>query len=99
MTWHQWHQTAEIESRIGLSSLLARSKASSDQGCQLISLARLGRGEKWNSVLTRSSVRRGWRAAKTGRGTPRPYKPDGCVLRCERTHAAGLSSQSCPESG
>src|SRR5713226_3463848 len=51
MTWHQWHHTAEIESRIGRSSLPASAKASSDQLCQPISAARLGRGEKWNSGL------------------------------------------------
>src|SRR2546430_11459976 len=50
MTWHQWHQTAEIDSRMGLSSAAATANASSDQGCHPISAARFGRGEKWNSL-------------------------------------------------
>src|SRR5580704_7044788 len=29
MTWHQWHQTAPISRRMGLSSARARAKASS----------------------------------------------------------------------
>src|SRR5207237_4456503 len=74
ITWHQWHQTAEIESRIGLSSLVARSKAASDQGCQLISPARLGRGEKWNSALTQPSLRRAGRPTRPGRG-PTGFPP------------------------
>src|ERR1700694_2745462 len=49
MTWHQWHQTAEMDSRIGRPASLVSSKALADQGCQLISAARLGRGEKWKS--------------------------------------------------
>src|ERR1700682_1269235 len=49
ITWHQWHHTAEMERRIGRPDCLASSKATADQGCQLISAARLGRGEKWNS--------------------------------------------------
>src|ERR1700674_5591053 len=49
ITWHQWHQTAEMESRMGRLLFFASSKAPSDQRCQLISAARLGRGEKWNS--------------------------------------------------
>src|SRR5258708_3084592 len=51
MTWHQWHHTADIESRMGRSSLPASAKASSDHPRHLISCARLGRGEKWNSGL------------------------------------------------
>src|SRR6266851_6337752 len=50
ITWHQWHQTAEMESRMGRPVCLASSKASCDHGCQLISEARFGRGEKWNSA-------------------------------------------------
>src|SRR5712691_5350304 len=34
MTWHQWHQTAPMSSRIGLSSALARSNAASPHSCQ-----------------------------------------------------------------
>src|ERR1700722_13900030 len=34
MTWHQWHQTAPISNRIGLSSLFARSKASGPHSYQ-----------------------------------------------------------------
>src|SRR6266851_4929852 len=59
MTWHQWHQTAEMESRMGRLVCLAFSKAASDQGCQLISAARFGRGEKWNSRPA-SSTRQGY---------------------------------------
>src|SRR5215472_101188 len=72
MTWHQWHQTAEIASRMGLSSALARSNASADHGCQWISSARLGRGEKWNSdspSLTPLSVRATPAASRRG-GSP-----------------------------
>src|SRR5690348_1232576 len=49
MTWHQWHHTAEMESRMGLPLSRASSNACFDQGCHLISDARFGRGEKWNS--------------------------------------------------
>src|SRR5712692_2208494 len=35
MTWHQWHQTAPMSSRIGLSSARARAKASSPHSYQL----------------------------------------------------------------
>src|SRR5579859_1775856 len=38
-----------MESRMGRPVLLASSKAPADHGCQPISAARLGRGEKWNS--------------------------------------------------
>src|SRR5438309_9725156 len=51
MTWHQWHQTAEMLSRIGLSLVRASSKAAASQGRQLISAARFGRGEKWKSLM------------------------------------------------
>src|SRR6267378_2544030 len=34
MTWHQWHQTAPISRRMGLSSDLARSNAASPHSCQ-----------------------------------------------------------------
>src|SRR5258707_162502 len=50
MTWHQWHQTAEIDRRMGRSRVAASPKAFSDHGRHLISLARLCRGEKWNSL-------------------------------------------------
>src|ERR1700674_4388569 len=33
MTWHQWHQTAPISSRMGLSSARARANASSPHSC------------------------------------------------------------------
>ena len=46
MTWHQWHHTADMESRMGLSSAWAFSKAASSHSCQFISLALLGLGEK-----------------------------------------------------
>src|SRR6266851_6978506 len=36
MTWHQWHHTAPMSSRMGLSSLRAREKASSPHSCQPI---------------------------------------------------------------
>src|SRR3977135_329673 len=49
MTWHQWHHTAEMDRRMGRPLAFASSKAFADQGFQLISAARLGRGEKWNS--------------------------------------------------
>src|ERR1700729_3517707 len=52
MTWHQWHQTAEIERRIGLSSSTARAKACGPHGSQAISPARFGRGEKRNSLIS-----------------------------------------------
>src|SRR5450759_1483653 len=52
MTWHQWHQTALMESRIGRPLSFASSKALADHGCHLISAARFGRGEKWNSAVT-----------------------------------------------
>src|SRR5271156_4127281 len=34
MTWHQWHHTAPISSKIGLSSFLARANASSPHSNQ-----------------------------------------------------------------
>src|SRR2546423_15307604 len=34
ITWHQWHHTAPMSSRIGLSSARARANAASPQGCQ-----------------------------------------------------------------
>src|ERR1700716_3092589 len=49
ITWHQWHHTAEMERRMGRPVCFASSNAVSDQWRQLISAARLGRGEKWNS--------------------------------------------------
>src|SRR5919108_421509 len=49
ITRHQWHHTAEIESRMGRPWAWASSNASADQGRQLISCARFARGEKWNS--------------------------------------------------
>src|SRR5882724_6642814 len=36
MTWHQWHHTAPISRRIGLSSDSARAKAESPHSCQSI---------------------------------------------------------------
>src|SRR6267378_5319574 len=36
MTWHQWHHTAPISRRMGLSSALARAKAASFHSCQSI---------------------------------------------------------------
>src|SRR5260370_40291152 len=36
MTWHQWHQTAPMSRRMGLSSALARAKAASFHSCQSI---------------------------------------------------------------
>src|SRR5262249_39465999 len=56
ITWHQCHQTAEIESRIGLSARRASSKAASDHVRQPTSCARLGRGEKWNSAVVTGPV-------------------------------------------
>src|SRR5256885_477565 len=56
MTWHQWHQTAEMESRMGRSSAFASSKEACDQGLHLISSARFGRGEKWNSAASTRPV-------------------------------------------
>src|ERR1700674_1674938 len=50
MTSHQWHQTAEMPSRIGLSSTRAAVNAASPHSCQPISAARLGRGEKWKPL-------------------------------------------------
>src|SRR5450759_657962 len=50
MTWHQWHQTAERDSRIGRPSLRASANAGSPHVRQSISCARLGRGEKRKSV-------------------------------------------------
>src|SRR5579864_7597884 len=52
ITWHQWHHTAEIESRIGLSSRVARANASAPHGIPAISAARFGRGEKRNSLIS-----------------------------------------------
>src|SRR5207249_11716139 len=49
MTWHQWHHTAEMDSRMGRSVRRASSNAASDHGRQPISAARFARGEKWNS--------------------------------------------------
>jgi hypothetical protein len=46
MTWHQWHQTAEMDRRMGRRVRFASSKASADHPRQLISAARLGLGEK-----------------------------------------------------
>jgi hypothetical protein len=54
MTWHQWHQTAEMLRRIGRSSVLACSNASALHSRQPISAARLGRGEKWNSLTAQA---------------------------------------------
>src|SRR5579884_1762605 len=51
ITWHQWHHTAEIESRIGLSSRRARSNASCPHSSQPISCARFGRGAKCMSTI------------------------------------------------
>src|SRR6202040_3432837 len=34
MTWHQWHQTAPMSRRMGLSSDLTRAKAASPHSCQ-----------------------------------------------------------------
>jgi hypothetical protein len=34
ITWHQWHHTAPMSSRMGLFSSRARAKAGSLQGCQ-----------------------------------------------------------------
>src|SRR6202158_6564424 len=59
MTWHQWHQTAEMESRMGRPVCLASWKASPDTGGQLSPAARFGRGEKWNSPPA-SSTRQGY---------------------------------------
>src|SRR6266851_152419 len=59
ITWHQWHQTAEMESRIGRVVSFASSKAPADHGRQLISAARFGRGEKWNSPVS-SATRQGY---------------------------------------
>src|SRR6202158_1363064 len=59
MTWHQWHQTAEMESRIGREVAFASSKAPGDQGSQLIAAARFGRGEKWNSSAS-AATRQGY---------------------------------------
>jgi hypothetical protein len=39
MTWHQWQAAYPTESRIGLSSALARAKASSPQGYQSTGLS------------------------------------------------------------
>src|SRR5207245_10521486 len=36
MTWHQWHHTAPMSSRMGLSSVRARANAASPHGCQCI---------------------------------------------------------------
>src|SRR5205814_4849698 len=36
ITWHQWHHTAPMSSRIGLFSRLASSNASSPHSCQRI---------------------------------------------------------------
>src|SRR5260370_16946671 len=49
ITWHQWHQTAEMERRIGRELSFASSKAAADHGRQLISAPRFGPGENWNS--------------------------------------------------
>src|SRR6266849_2227762 len=68
MTWHQWHQTAEIDRRMGRSREAASPKAFSDQGRHLISLARLGRGEKWNSLPASRGGRPGCEAARSGGG-------------------------------
>src|SRR3990172_2504961 len=43
MTWHQWHQTAERERRMGLPPSLASPKASAPHSRQRMSAARLGR--------------------------------------------------------
>src|ERR1700676_4503954 len=59
ITGRQWRQTAEIESRIGREVSLASSNARADHGRQLISAARLGRGEKWNSLIS-SATRQGY---------------------------------------
>jgi hypothetical protein len=48
-----------MESRIGRELSLASSKALADQGRQLISAARFGRGEKWNSLAS-SATRQGY---------------------------------------
>src|SRR3990172_7821044 len=45
MTWHQWHQTAERERRIGLSWAFASWNASDPHSRHSISWARLGLGE------------------------------------------------------
>ncbi len=38
MTWHQWHQTALIERRTGLSSACARANAASPHSCHSTAL-------------------------------------------------------------
>src|SRR4030042_2291280 len=52
MTWHQWHQTAERERRMGLSWACASWNAWGPQWRQWISWARLGRGEKWKRACS-----------------------------------------------
>src|ERR1700682_1215498 len=59
ITWHQWHHTAEMERRMGRPLCFASSNACGDQRCQLISAARLGRGEKWNPPAS-SATRQGY---------------------------------------
>src|SRR6266480_927078 len=48
MTWHQWHHTALIARRTGLSATCASWNAFSLHARQPISAARFGRGEKRN---------------------------------------------------
>src|SRR5438093_7256110 len=55
ITWHQWHQTAEIPSSTGRRVSVASLKAALPHSRQRMSPARFGRGEKRNS-LTKSIV-------------------------------------------
>jgi hypothetical protein len=49
MTWHQWHQTADIDKSTGFFSRFAFSNASADHSFQSISPALFARGEKRNA--------------------------------------------------
>ena len=54
ITWHQWHHTADIDSRTSFPCSSARTKASAPHGLQSISRALLGRGLKRNSAAGES---------------------------------------------
>src|SRR6266853_5821586 len=76
MTWHQWHQTAPMSRRMGLSSDLARAKAASPHSCQSMGWwaaeRRYGLAESFRR-FSGWSVKQG-PFTPAGEGKLRPYK-------------------------
>src|SRR5579863_560899 len=93
MTWHQWHQTADIAKSTGLFSARASWNAASPHSRQRISAARFGRGEKWKSLMAALFYRgRDPDLAKRPGDARRRYPADGpygCARRSRRPHRPG----------